>query len=101
MSRADTKDAEHLGVGSDYMIEWIDETSEKLGTPASRKNLMAMQGYQQESVDFGDKIVKTNGNGEVETIKFEGNKIIKEFVGEKTIRQTITFLENGYTKELS
>ena len=83
------------------MIEWIDETSEKLGTPANRKNLMAMQGYQQESVDFGDTIVKTNGNGEVETITFEGNKIIKEFVGEKTIRQTIMFSENGYTKELS
>ena len=83
------------------MIEFIDKTSEKNGTPISRQNLMAVQGYQGETVVFGDNIVKTNDKGETETITFLENKIIKQFVGEKTITQTITFTENGYTKELS
>lgn len=83
------------------MVDFIDKTSEKNGTPINRSNLMAMQGYQGETVVFGDNIVKTNDKGEIETITFSKNQIIKQFVGEKTITQTITFTENGYTKELS
>ena len=82
------------------MREIIDKTSEKNGTPINRSNLMAMQGYQGETVVFGDNIVKTNDKGEVETITFSGDKITKQFVGEKTITQTITFTSNGYIKEL-
>ena len=87
--------------GADRMIEFIDETSEKLGTEFSLENMMAIQGYQNEDVTFGDTITKTNDNGETETITFAGNQIIKKFVGEKTITQTITFTNNGYKKELS
>ena len=83
------------------MREFIDETIEQNGTDISRKNLMAMQGYQGEDVTFGDAITKINDNGETETITFSGNQIIKRFVGEKVITQTITFNENGYEKELS
>lgn len=83
------------------MVDFIDKTSEKNGTPISRQNLMAVQGYQGETVVFGDNIVKTNDKGETETITFLENKIIKQFVGEKIITQTITFAKNGYTKELS
>ena len=83
------------------MIDFIDKTSEQNGTPINRENLMAIQGYQGENVTFGDTIVKTNDNGETETITFAGNQIIKKFVGEKTITQTITFNDNGYKKELS
>lgn len=82
------------------MVDFIDKTSEKNGTPINRSNLMAMQGYQGETVVFGDNIVKTNDKGETETITFLENKIIKQFVGEKIITQTITFTKNGYTKEL-
>lgn len=83
------------------MIDFIDKTSEQSGTPINRENLMAMQGYQDEVVTFGDTIVKTNDKGEKETITFSGNQIIKQFVGEKNIIQIITFTDNGYTKELS
>ncbi len=83
------------------MKEFIDKTAEQAGTEINRKNLMAMQGYQIEDVTFGDTITKINDKGETETITFSGNKIFKKFVGEKTINQTITFSENGYTKELS
>ena len=87
--------------GVDRMIEFIDETSEKLGTEFSRENMMAIQGYQNEDVTFGDTITKINDKGETETITFLGNQIIKRFVGEKTVNQTITFNENGYTRRLS
>lgn len=71
------------------------------GTPLNRENMMAVQGYHNENVVFGETITKTNDKGEIETITFSGNKIIKKFVGEKIITQTITFAENGYTKEMS
>lgn len=87
--------------GADRMIEFIDETSEKLGTEFSRENMMAIQGYQNEDVTFGDTITKINDKGEKETITFLENQIIKRFVGEKTVNQTITFNENGYTRRLS
>ena len=87
--------------GVDRMIEFIDETSEKLGTEFSRENMMAIQGYQNEDVTFGDTITKINDKGETETITFLENQIIKRFIGEKTVNQTITFNENGYTRRLS
>lgn len=87
--------------GVDRMREFIDETTEKDGTDINRSNMMALQGYQNEDVTFGDTIIKENDKGETETITFSGNQIIKRFVGEKTITQTITFTNNGYKKELS
>ena len=83
------------------MVDFKDKTNEENGTPLNRKNLMGVQGYVNETVSFGNQIVKTNADGQVETITFDGNKIKKTFVGEKTITQTIIFSENGYTKELS
>lgn len=83
------------------MREFLDETTEKDGTDINRSNMMAVQGYQNENVTFGDTITKVNDKGEIETINFVGNQIFKTFVGEKTIKQTITFVENGYKKELN
>ena len=83
------------------MREFIDETTEKDGTDINRSNMMALQGYQIEDVTFGDTKIKENDKGETETITFSGSQIIKRFVGEKTITQTITFNDNGYKKELS
>ena len=83
------------------MYDFIDKTDTQSGTKINRKALMAIQGYQKEVVTFGDTIVKTNDENETETITFSGNKIIKHFEGKKTTTQTITFTENGYTKELS
>jgi hypothetical protein len=82
--------------------EFIDKTTEQSGTPINRANMMAVQGYGAESVVFGENtIIKTNNDGEIETTTFAENQIVKTFSGEKTIVQTITFNENGYTKELS
>jgi hypothetical protein len=84
------------------LIDFIDKTSEQNGTPINRENLMGVQGYVAETVVFGNNsITKTNSKSEKETITFSDNKIIKNFVGEKTITQTITFTNNGYKKELS
>lgn len=84
------------------MKEFIDKSSENEGTPLNRENMMALQGYQVENVEFSENsIIKTNSNNEVETITFTENQIIRQFVGEKNITQTTTFTENGYTKELS
>ena len=85
------------------MREFIDEIEGvEEGTDINRENLMAMQGYQRETVIFeADRIIKTNEKNETETSTFADNKIIKRFSGEKTITQTITFNENGYVKELS
>ena len=84
------------------MYDFIDKTSEQVGTKINRKALMAVQGYQDEVVVFnGNTIIKTNANEHTETITFSDNTITKTFVGEKTITEKITFSENGYTKELS
>lgn len=83
------------------MVDFKDKTSEENGTPLSRKNLMGVQGYVNETVSIGNQITKTNADGQTETITFEEGKIIKTFTGEKTITQTITFSEGGYIKELS
>ena len=88
------------GTSETVTIENADEPIVD-GTPINRENLMAMQGYHKETVIFGDTIIKTNENNETETITFKGSQIIKQFVGEKTITQTITFTKNGYAKELS
>ena len=86
--------------GVDRMREFIDETTEKEGTPINRSNLMAIQGYQGETVIFGENsIVKTNSNGEVETILFQENQIVKTFSGEKTITLKTTFNDTGYITE--
>ena len=86
------------------MIDFIDKTTEQAGTPINRENLMAVQGYQYENVNFGNNnIIKTNSKGETETMTFSGNQITKTFVGVggKRITQTITFANNGYEKRLS
>ena len=86
------------------MKDFVDEIDGVLeGTDINRKNLMAIQDYQDESVIFSsNSIVKINGDDEIETITFGQNQIIKEFVANNhTITQTITFTNNGYTKELS
>lgn len=85
------------------MREFIDEIENvEEGTDINRENLMAMQGYQKETVSFGlTSITKTNAKEETETINFSDNKIIKRFSGKKIVTQTITFNENGYVKELS
>ena len=78
------------------------EEAEVEGTPLNRENMMAVQGYQFEDVVFSrNGYTKTNDKNEIETVNFSVNQIVKQFVGEKTVTQTITFTENGYTRRVS
>ena len=83
------------------MLEFIDKTNESPGTKLNRINMMALQGYQIETVEFGENsITKTNSNGDVETTVFEGNKITKTIVGKSSMKVEIIFSENGYERRI-
>lgn len=89
--------------GVDRMIEFIDETSEKLGTEINRENLMAMQGFIANDTVFNvdGSITETNGKGEVLTTVFnDDGSITERFVGEKTITKTTIFNEDGTISEV-
>ena len=80
------------------MIEFIDKTSEQSGTPINRKNMMAIQGFDDSNIVFNadGSITQTNSKSETTTIRFIGNNSFTEtFVGEKTIAKTIKFNEDG------
>lgn len=85
------------------MQEFIDETSEKQGTPISRKNLMAIQGFinQNTTVNADGSIVQVNSDGQRLTTKFNDDGSITEtFVGEKTITKTTSFGLDGSISEV-
>lgn len=86
------------------MKDFIDKTSEKAGTPLSRKNLMALQGFIATTTTFSDdgkSVVEVNDDGETLTTTFnEDGSITETFVGQKTITKTTTFSENGVIREL-
>lgn len=85
------------------MKEFIDETSEKLGTEFNRENMMAMQGFIANNTVFNvdGSITETNSKGEVLTTFFNDDGSITEtFVGEKTITKTTTFNADGSIAEV-
>lgn len=85
------------------MIEFVDETSETLGTDINRENLMAMQGFIANNIVFNEdgSITETNGKGETLTVNFnEDGSITEIFTGEKTITKTTSFDENGNISEV-
>ena len=84
------------------MIDFIDKTAEQSGTPISRENLMAMQGFIANNTVFNadGSITETNGKGETLTTVFNDDGSIAEtFVGEKTITKTTTFNSDGSISE--
>lgn len=85
------------------MIEFIDETSESLGTDINRENMMAVQGFIAKDTVFNadGSITETNSNGETLTTTFNDDGSITEmFVGEKTITKTTTFNTDGSISEV-
>ena len=85
------------------MIEFIDKTSERNGTPINRENLMAIQGLIGITFSYGanGEIIETNSKGEtLTTIKNEDGSYTQVFVGEKTITKTIKFNEDGSITEV-
>lgn len=85
------------------MIEFIDKTSEKSGTPINRENLMAIQGFQAKSTkeNADGSIVETNSNGHTLTTRMNDDGSITEiFVGEKTITKKTIFNADGSITEV-
>ena len=84
------------------MIEFMDKTATKNGTPINRANLMAIQGFVAKTTVFNSgNIVETNGKGEKLTTVFNADGSITEtFVGEKTIVKTTTFNSDGSITEV-
>ena len=85
------------------MIDFIDKTSEKNGTPLNRENMMALQGFQAKTTVFNDdgSIIETNSKNETLTTTVNADGSITEtFVGEKTITKTTTFNADGSISEV-
>lgn len=78
------------------MIEFIDKTSEKNGTPISRETLMAMQGFLGKETVFNEdgSVTETNSKGETLTISSENGVIVETFVGEKKITKKTEIVNN-------
>ena len=77
------------------MIEFVDKTSEKSGTPLDRPHFMAIQDFAPKTTVFNDdgSIVETNYQGHTKTTVFDeaNNRVTETFVGEKEITKTTTF----------
>lgn len=89
--------------GVDRMIEFIDETSEQLGTEFSRENMMAIQDFIAKDTIFNSdgSITETNSKGETLTTTFnDDGTITQKFVGKKTITKTTIFNTNGGISEV-
>lgn len=84
------------------MIEFIDKTSQSAGTPLNRKSMMALQGFQGNTITFNKNgtITEVNEDGGVVTTTFNDDGTITEvFSGEKTITKTTKFNEDGSITE--
>ena len=86
------------------MIEFLDETSESLGTEINRANMMAIQGFVGNTIHVDDvgNIIQTNSKGETKTITPFNNGARKTiFEGEKTITLSTSFDNNGIVEVIS
>lgn len=84
------------------MKEFIDRSSTAAGTPINRKNMMAIQGFNGNTIVFsngGKTITETNSDGEIKTTTFSKNTITERFEGEKVITKTTTFNSDGSITE--
>lgn len=81
------------------MIEFVDETSEKLGTEFSRENMMAVQGFSNCNIyedvnELGEKQIVEDyidrNEKFITTFKTDG-RIEEKLIGEKTITKTSSF----------
>lgn len=88
------------------MIDFIDKTSEKNGTPLNRKNMMALQGFVAQTTRFNSNgsITETNSEGHTKTTTFNpvDGSVTETFAGEKTITKRTIFNGDGsITEEIS
>lgn len=95
--------------GDDNMIEFLDETSESLGTDINRANMMAIQGfvatktYPTAKNELGEEQIiqiNTETNEQLITTFKSNGQIEEKFIGEKTIIKTTTFNADGSITEV-
>ena len=85
------------------MIDFIDKSSENVGTPLNRANMMGLQGFGNKRTVFNDdgSIVETNAEGHTtKTVFDQDGSITITFTGEKTISKRITFNSDGSVSEV-
>ena len=83
------------------MIEFIDETSENLGTDINRKNMMAAQGFIGMTTEkqTDGSILQTNAEGQtLLTVKNADGSFTQTFTGDKVITKIITKSGNTITE---
>lgn len=76
-----------------------------LGTPINRESMLAIQGFQGNTITFNNdgSIVETNSDGHTLTTTFNNSTgvITQTFVGGTTVTLTTTFGTNSITEVLS
>ncbi len=85
------------------MIEFIDKTSERAGTPINRETLMALQDFISKDIVFNadGSITETNNKGEtLVTVFADDGSIVQTFTGEKIITKTTIFNDDGSISEV-
>lgn len=85
------------------MVDFIDKTTDRSGTPLNRATMMAIQGFIGSNVAYNPdgSITETNSKGEIlKTKRNEDGSYIQTFVGEKTIIKTTTFGSNRTITEV-
>lgn len=88
--------------GGIEVIDFIDKTSEKSGTPVNRSRLMAIQGFEVKSTVFNEdgSILETNSDGHTLLTEFgDDGSITETFTGEKVLKKKTTFNSDGSIKE--
>jgi archaeosine-15-forming tRNA-guanine transglycosylase len=83
------------------MIEFIDETSENLGTDINRKNMMAIQGFIGMTTEkqADGSVLQTNAEGQtLLTVKNADGSFTQTFTGDKVITKIITKSGNTITE---
>lgn len=85
------------------MIDFIDETEEREGTPLNRSNLMAIQGMENVSFSFADGVIviENKDTGTIFSMSMtDDNTFVEHLAGEKEITKTVS-IENGMEVTLS
>ena len=88
------------------MIDFIDKTSEQNGTPINRANLMALQGFDSDTVSIAENddgnvtITQINKDNHILTTNIVDNAdgtttVTETFAGEKTITKITTINADG------
>ena len=91
------------GSSENITLELNDDATTP-GTPINRQNLMAIQGFQAQSMtvnDTGQFVVKNSSNQTLTITLNSDGSITEKFVGDKTITKTTTFGINGVSEVIS